>query len=152
MNESEGRVEIFYNNTWGTVCDNTWDLNDARVVCHYLGFSGALGAPRGAAFPSADLFAPIWLDQVYCTGFEEALDECPHGGYGDHLCMGGHNEDAGVICRGMRSTCVCQSICTQLAGFSVGTCMLLPHVPGELVPLLLGQRIQQRLIDLHLMY
>ena len=112
MNESEGRVEIFYNNTWGTVCDNTWDLNDARVVCHYLGFSGALGAPRGAAFPSADLFAPIWLDQVYCTGFEEGLDECPHGEYGDHLCTGGHNEDAGVICRGMRSTCVCESICT----------------------------------------
>ena len=111
VNESEGRVEILYNNTWGTICDNTWDLNDARVVCRHLGFSGALRAPRGAAFPSADPSAPVWLDQIHCTGLEEGLDECPHGGYGGHLCTGGHSEDAGVVCRGMRSTCVCLSVC-----------------------------------------
>ena len=101
MNQSAGRVEVLYNNTWGTICDNTWDLNDARVVCRQLGFSRALRASRGAEFGQADPRIPIWLDQIRCTGLEEGLDECPHGGYGIHLCTGGHNEDAGVVCEGM---------------------------------------------------
>ncbi|XP_074994729.1 scavenger receptor cysteine-rich type 1 protein M130-like [Calonectris borealis] len=89
-----GRVEIYYQGSWGTVCDDGWDLSDAAVVCQQLGCGGAVEAAGSARFGEGS--GQIWMGAVNCSGAEAALWDCPAGPWGQHDC--GHKEDAGVIC------------------------------------------------------
>lgn len=88
----EGRVELRQAGSWGTVCDDGWDLADAAVVCRQLGCGWALRAPREAAFGRGR--GPVLRDEVKCGGHEERLAECPAAL--QHDCS--HKEDAGVVC------------------------------------------------------
>jgi len=91
---STGRVEIFYNGQWGTICDHGWDINDANVFCKQLGFSQASQAYSGAAHGQGS--GPIWLDDVGCSGSESHLYDCSYRGWGNNDCT--HGNDASVDC------------------------------------------------------
>ena len=90
----EGRVEVYHNGTWGTVCDDNWDITDANVVCQQLNYSKATSALGEAYFGAGS--GPIHYDDVTCTGTETRLADCAHNGVGVHNCF--HGEDAGVQC------------------------------------------------------
>ncbi|KAM9003117.1 scavenger receptor cysteine-rich domain-containing group B protein [Sarcophilus harrisii] len=90
----QGRLEILYNGSWGTVCDDDWDVVDANVVCRQLGCGYALPVPLPLAFGQGR--GPIQLDNVDCKGQEAALSECGSHGWGVHNCY--HYEDVAVMC------------------------------------------------------
>ena len=120
----EGRVEICYDNNYGTVCDDRWDILDARVVCrqlnytsngqyntachnhfvlmnsHFLSLYAGLLADAlalGGAYYGSGL-GEVLLDNVVCRGDELSLLECEHEPVGMTNCD--HSEDAGVRCEG----------------------------------------------------
>ena len=115
---TEGRVEICFNNQWGTVCDDFWDARDATVVCTQLGLpsEGKLVSlvkvcsfdkrvdiiwfclEGAAATTVRQGIGHIFLDNVICTGNESRLADCLHQGIASHDCS--HSEDAGVVCSG----------------------------------------------------
>ncbi|XP_036397267.1 uromodulin-like [Megalops cyprinoides] len=106
-NRCSGRVEIFHNGQWGTVCDDSWDRNDAEVVCRQMGCGRAVSAHGSARFGEGS--GPIWLDDVQCFGNESALTQCRHPEFGTHNC--GHGEDAGVVCSEPSSFPAPQLVC-----------------------------------------
>ena len=87
---------MYYSGTWGTVCDDRWDITDAKVVCRELGYPVATNAHHRAHFGQGT--GTIWLDEVSCRGSESRLSYCSHKGWGSHDCS--HSEDAGVRCQG----------------------------------------------------
>ena len=81
------------------MCDDGWDIDDARVVCRQLGFARVQQAHTNAFFGEGT--GEIFLDDVSCTGQETELRSCPHSGIRTHNCA--HSEDAGVVCSDGRS-------------------------------------------------
>jgi len=99
-NPREGRLEVYHNGVWGTVCDDGFTDAAARVVCYSLGFGydgrevniDKYGTGKGKT----------WLDDVHCKGTERHIGECSHGGWGVHNCK--HYEDVAISCTGESPT------------------------------------------------
>ena len=93
---NEGRVEVYYNSTWHTICDDSFGINDAHVVCRQLGYQEAVDSDVDFGAGSGE----ILLDDLACTGREASLLSCDHSGVGIHNC--GHVEDVGIRCMCLR--------------------------------------------------
>ncbi|KAM6184367.1 scavenger receptor cysteine-rich type 1 protein M130-like [Sarcoramphus papa] len=91
-----GRVEVWHRGSWGTVCDDSWDMWDAEVACRQLGCGPAVSALHEAAFGMG--MGPIWLEQVECRGTELSLQDCWARPGDSGACR--HKEDAAVRCSG----------------------------------------------------
>ena len=92
----EGRVEVCFNNTYGSICHNGWSEEDARVVCRNLGYNSENSSAFTHAFYGAS-FGPIHLTRVQCDGDEDTVQQCSHS-QATEECV--HDEDAGVSCTG----------------------------------------------------
>ncbi|XP_077987551.1 uncharacterized protein LOC144442158 [Glandiceps talaboti] len=90
-----GRVEIYHNGSWGTICEDDFDDNEVTVICRQLGYGNFGGKAHYSAFfgPGS---GPIWMDILDCNGHESHLANCPREGWGIHNCS--HYEDVGVTC------------------------------------------------------
>jgi hypothetical protein len=89
-----GRLEIFHEGEWGTVCDDGFETVDASVVCRQLGLPG-LGGARTCLEVERGV-RQIWLDNVDCAGPETSLSSCASNGWGVHNCS--HADDVWVEC------------------------------------------------------
>eukprot|EP00057_Strongylocentrotus_purpuratus_P025036 XP_011679510.1 PREDICTED: deleted in malignant brain tumors 1 protein-like [Strongylocentrotus purpuratus] len=96
--ESEGRIQIVRHNAWGTICHHSWNIQDANVVCHQLGFEFATLATRNSYYGGGNLDQAVMLSNVRCNGTEEHLLDCENDGWGVGDCGNIHLDDAGVKC------------------------------------------------------
>ncbi|XP_066854930.1 antigen WC1.1-like [Anser cygnoides] len=154
-----GRVEVYSEGTWGTVCQDAWDLPHADVVCRQLGCGRALEAPGSERFGPG--VGTLWPGAGGCSGTEAALWDCPaparrgcrRGGGAGAVCSGllrlaggssscsGHLEVLhegtwGRVCANDTSPATADVVCRQLG---CGTGGRLEAVPAQgSVPAWLG--------------
>ncbi|XP_072024873.1 uncharacterized protein [Amphiura filiformis] len=93
-----GRVEVLYDGVWGTVCDDRFDIDDAKVICNQLGYPGANHYYKYGPGSTG----PILLTNIECGGDETNLGACSHSDWYPSNCL--HTEDIGVVCNQQQGT------------------------------------------------
>lgn len=74
MFSHKGLVQVYHSRTWGWICNQGWDKQDADVVCRELGFTKA-----SMVYGSLkDKGGVIWMKNIQCIGNETSLVLCDH--------------------------------------------------------------------------
>ena len=98
--ELKGRLEVFVNGAWSTVCNKLFDFPEATVACRQLGLGGALRAVKKTVYGPGS--GSVWANDMNCTGRESNLFECKNAPRsGGMRCY--HSSDVGVVCTGPKS-------------------------------------------------
>ena len=114
LKQSEGRLEIYHNGQWGTVCNSSFTMAAAHVTCRELGFVSAKSIMSGQ-YPIESSQVQIWLENCKCSGEESSILACKHSPWNKHMCF--HGQDVEIKCTGpdQRSQCLTSTACG--AGF-----------------------------------
>ncbi|XP_052787141.1 uncharacterized protein LOC128222236 [Mya arenaria] len=96
LNYMYGRLEILHDGVWGTVCDDEFDENDAKVACKMIDLNFTKYIVRTRAYHGRGS-GMIWLDDLSCNGDEKSLFNCPGVVIGKHNCN--HGEDVSIYCQ-----------------------------------------------------
>ena len=90
-----GRVEVLFGGVWQTVCDDSWDIFEANVVCQQLGYGTGRSAVTDSRFGEGG--SSQWERSWLCSGSESCLEDCTSFIVSDSTrCSSDQN--AGVIC------------------------------------------------------
>ncbi|XP_078656299.1 MAM and LDL-receptor class A domain-containing protein 1-like [Branchiostoma floridae x Branchiostoma belcheri] len=100
----EGRVEIFYDHEWGTICNrSSWTQTNGDVICSQLGYTSSVPSSRHYPAPSS---TPIHLDEVWCSsGNVTKISSCSHSRWGHYHPDCDHLKDVSVACTGQWYRC-----------------------------------------------
>ena len=93
-----GRLEVYHNGQWGTVCSHGWTDTESSVVCKELGYSTGTQF-KGDTYTGCNI--SVLAADVHCNGEETTFQECIHGwdAHGEmHNCSA--FEAVGIICTG----------------------------------------------------
>eukprot|EP01084_Bolivina_argentea_P304020 524992_1 len=95
-----GRLEIFDNGIWGTVCDDYFDERDAKVACvqlaNELGISeNNVNFARFMGNLYGEGTAPILWNNLFCNGSETTLSDCKAF---NHQINCRHDQDVSISC------------------------------------------------------
>ncbi|XP_062373447.1 deleted in malignant brain tumors 1 protein-like [Sardina pilchardus] len=93
--QCSGRVEVEHGITWGTVCNATFDQQDAEVVCRQLGCGVPVQVLGAAAFGEGE--GQVWPEEIQCGGNETQIQLCPTSPM-NYNCL--HDRDVGLVCSG----------------------------------------------------
>ena len=91
----EGNVIFEANNIIGSVCDASWDITDASVLCQQLGFNPPISIYTESQFGQVN--TSFDMIDINCIGHEVKLLDCPYNISPSMNC--GKKKGAGVQCR-----------------------------------------------------
>lgn len=97
-NRCVGRVEYFNEGQWGTICGESWDFNDAGVVCRQLNCGKAFKMTTMTEFGSAT--SQQIVDTFQCNGYESTISQCTMTKVQDRICNA--TSIAGAMCKGKK--------------------------------------------------
>uniref|UniRef100_A0A1B0DIV0 SRCR domain-containing protein n=1 Tax=Phlebotomus papatasi TaxID=29031 RepID=A0A1B0DIV0_PHLPP len=102
VDEHEGRLQVYVDGRWGTVCDYGWNIINSALVCHQLGL--ALNPYdwrlQRSEVPGAGTTEDIVLSHVRCTEHDIDITQCrserADRGEFENSCT--HEYDVGIRC------------------------------------------------------
>ena len=92
-----GRLQVFYNGTWGSVCSNSMTPDTVTLVCKELGCGDGGSLERHQ--PSGRKSGPAWLDSVQCGERNSSFWQCPSTPWNPQSCQD-LREVTNITCNG----------------------------------------------------